>query len=62
MLKTQICVTRPQCVKAVFRTACPLEAMNAYFDAIEDDFLNWTSEVLMAVGTDVIALRVRTHL
>lgn len=42
---------------AIFRTACLLEAMNAYFDAIEDDFLNWRSEVLRAVVTDVTVLK-----
>jgi len=31
--------------------------MNAYFDAIEDDFLNWRSEVLRAVVTDVTVLK-----
>ena len=41
----------------IFRTAYLSEAMNAYFDAIEDDLLNWRSEVLRAVGTDITALR-----
>jgi len=31
--------------------------MNAYFDAIEDDSLNWRSEVLRAVGTEVTVLK-----
>jgi len=44
-------------VIAIFGTACLLEAINACFDAIEDDFSNWRSEVLTAVGTDVTVLK-----
>jgi hypothetical protein len=36
----------------MLRTACLSEATNTYFDAVQDDVLNWRAEVIRAVGTD----------